>query len=55
MGVVHRNPDDKSGWELKITNPEARVVVIGSSNMQLADHHQISPEWEVHAFVGAKL
>ena len=51
----HRDSNDKSRWELKIANPEARVVVIGSSNMLLAAHLSIPADWEIYAFVGAKL
>ena len=49
----HSDPKDKSRRELKLANPEARVVVIGSSNMLLAAHLPIPADWEIHAFVGA--
>lgn len=37
-----------------MTNPDARVLIIGDSNMCQVAHIQIPSDWEIHALVRAK-
>ena len=50
----HRDPGAKDTWVVKIANPEARVLVIGDSNMHFAAQPSVPSDWEIHALVGAK-
>ena len=50
----HRDPGAKDTWVVKIAYPEARVLVLGDSNMCIAAQLPVPSDWEIHALVGAK-
>ena len=52
--VEHRSSGVKETWEIQMASADARVLIIGNSNMCQAAHIPIPPDWEIHALVGAK-